>query len=114
MLLVTAVLLLVLVLPPEIGIPLVVLAAFGEVLEVVFWRRFLSRYRVVTGAEGLIGEEAIVAEACEPDGSVRLRGEIWRARAGARCALGERVRVTGVDGLTLEVEPVALNGKGPR
>jgi membrane-bound serine protease (ClpP class) len=107
MLLVTAILLLIFVVPPAIGIPLVILAAIAEVLELVFWRRYLARYRVTTGSEALVGEEATVVEPCAPEGTVRLRGEIWKARSSFPCAAGERVRVTGVDGLTLEVEPPA-------
>jgi membrane-bound serine protease (ClpP class) len=38
------------------------------------------------------------------EGTVSIRGELWRARARIRIAAGESVRVVGVDGLTLEVE----------
>jgi membrane protein implicated in regulation of membrane protease activity len=40
---------------------------------------------------------------------VFLNGALWRARStdGERVELGNRVRVRSVDGLTLEVEPVA-------
>ena len=106
MLLAAAIVLLVFeVVPPAIGIPLVIVAAIAEVLELVAWRRYLARYRVSTGSEGLVGEEATVVEPCAPEGTVRLRGEIWKARSPFPCAAGERVRVTAVDGLTLEVEP---------
>jgi membrane-bound serine protease (ClpP class) len=93
------------VLPPWLGLIAVVTGIVVEVAEVGFWIRFLRRYRVQTGAEGLIGSVAEVVEACDPDGRVRLRGEIWRAR-GSRsdpAAVGQRVEVTAVDGLTLEV-----------
>jgi membrane-bound serine protease (ClpP class) len=75
-----------------------------EIAEVYFWLRFLKRYRVQTGAEGLVGQAAEVFQALDPEGRVRLRGEIWRARSSTPAAAGERVRVTAVDGLTLEVE----------
>jgi membrane-bound serine protease (ClpP class) len=100
------------VLPPGLGIAAVALGIVVEVAEVGFWVRFLRRYRVTTGAEGLIGARGEVIEACSPEGRVRLRGEIWHARCPAGAAVGDRVRVTGVDGLTLEVK--AENGKGPR
>jgi membrane-bound serine protease (ClpP class) len=93
------------VLPPGLGIAAVALGIVVEVAEVGFWIRFLRRYRVTTGAEGLIGATAEVIETCEPRGRVRLRGEIWRARCASRAEVGERVTVTGVDGLTLEVAP---------
>jgi membrane protein implicated in regulation of membrane protease activity len=86
------------VLPDPWRIVLLVCAAFIEVGEVYFWIRFLRRYRVTTGVEGMVGE---TAEVIGP-GRVRVRGEIWNARGadGAR-----RVRVAAVDGLTLVVEP---------
>jgi membrane protein implicated in regulation of membrane protease activity len=80
-------------------------AAAIEVGEVLFWRRFLRRYRIRTGPEALIGERAEVVAPCAPEGTVRFRGELWRARCGSPAAAGERVRIARVEGLTLEVEP---------
>jgi len=82
-----------------------VLAAFVEVGEVYFWIRFLRRYRITTGAEGMIGEVGEAISRCDPRGRVRLRGEIWNARCedGAVDA-GARVVVRAVEGLTLVVE----------
>jgi membrane-bound serine protease (ClpP class) len=111
MLLVGAIALALFVLPPGWGLAVVTLGIVIEVVEVGFWIRFLRRYRVTTGAEGLIGAKAEVIEACDPSGRVRFRGEIWHARCPAGASVGEAVTVIGVDGLTLEVE---RNGKGPR
>ncbi|HEY6638624.1 MAG TPA: NfeD family protein [Solirubrobacterales bacterium] len=110
MLLIGAIALALFVLPPAWGLALVVVAMVVEVAEVGFWIRFLRRYRVTTGAEGLIGATAEVIETCDPSGRVRLRGEIWHARCPGGAGVGERVKVTAVGGLTLEVE---RNGKGP-
>jgi len=93
------------VLPPGLGIAAVTLGIVVEVSEVGFWMRFLRRYRIRTGAEGLIGASAEVIQRCDPVGRVRLRGEIWHARCSSPADVGERVTVTRVDGLTLEVEP---------
>jgi membrane-bound serine protease (ClpP class) len=98
----------VLVLPPAWGIAAVTLGIVVEVAEVGFWIRFLRRYRVTTGAEGLVGARGEVIEACDPQGRVRIRGEIWRARCGSRADVGEQVTVTGLEGLTLEVDLSAL------
>ena len=106
MLLIGAIALAIFVLPPAWGLAAIVVAMVIEVAEVGFWIRFLRRYRVQTGAEGLEGAVAEVVEACDLEGRVRLRGEIWRARCSYPAAVGEQVRVTGVDGLTLEVGPV--------
>ena len=110
MLLVGAILLAFFVLPPGWGIAAVALGIAIEVAEVGFWIRFLRRYRVRTGVEGLIGSTGEVIETCDPRGRIRLRGEIWHARCASRAEVGERVTVTGVDGLTLEVE--TLEGQG--
>jgi membrane-bound serine protease (ClpP class) len=107
MLIAVAILLLVFVLPPAVGIAVLVAAIALEALEVVFWLRFLRRYRISTGAEGMVGEVGVIADPCRPEGTVRLRGEIWRARCPGGAAPGETVKVTAVDGLTLEVEPQA-------
>lgn len=105
MLLAIAILLTVFVLSPPIGIAVIVLAAGVEVGEVLFWRRFLRRYRVSTGAEALIGESVEVVEACDPTGRVKVRGELWNARAPQPLEAGAVARVTAVDGLTLEIAP---------
>ena len=77
-----------------------------EVGEVYLWIRFLRRYRVTTGAEGMVGEPGEVLERCNPRGRVRVRNEIWNARTDPGTAeVGERITVRGVDGLTLIVDP---------
>jgi membrane-bound serine protease (ClpP class) len=92
-------------LPEPWGLVAVAAAAVIEVGEIWFWIRFLRRYRVTTGAEGLVGELGEVVRACEPTGRVRVKGELWQARCATPAIVGQRVRVTAVDGLTLEVEP---------
>jgi membrane-bound serine protease (ClpP class) len=103
-LLVVSILLAVFVLSPALGVAVMALAAVVEVAEVFFWRRFLRRYRVRTGAEALVGARVEVVEACDPNGRVRVRGELWNARAREPLAVGETATVTAVDGLTLEIE----------
>ncbi len=83
MLLAIAILLTVFVLSPRTGFAVIALAAAVEVGEYFFWRRFLRRYRIRTGAEALIGEQVRVVEACDPLGRVRVRGELWNARSPA-------------------------------
>jgi membrane-bound serine protease (ClpP class) len=65
-----------------------------------------SRRRpVVAGKEALLGDfgEAVSWE--HGEGRVRLRGEIWRARAESPLAPGARVKVVAREGLVLIVEP---------
>jgi membrane protein implicated in regulation of membrane protease activity len=104
-LLVGAIVLALFVLPPGWGIAAVAAGIVIEVAEVGFWVRFLRRYRISAGPEALIGTGAEVVEACHPHGRVRLRGEIWHARCSDGGAeVGESVVVTGIIGLTLQVE----------
>jgi membrane-bound serine protease (ClpP class) len=93
------------ILPSPWNVVLFGLAVFFEIGEVYLWTRFLERYRVRGGAEGMLGERATVIEACDPDGLVRVRGEVWKARAENEASLeeGTRAVVRAVDGLTVAV-----------
>jgi membrane-bound serine protease (ClpP class) len=93
------------VLPGPWNVVVLAVAAVIEVGEVFFWIKFLRRYRVQTGAEGLVGEKGEVIQELAPDGRVRVHGEIWSARSPVPAAVGQAVRVAEVDGLTLVVEP---------
>jgi membrane-bound serine protease (ClpP class) len=68
-----------------------------------------QRLAPATGASAMIGEIGSALTALSPAaaGQVRLHGEIWRARSYTPVQPGGRVRVQSLDGLTLEVEPVA-------
>jgi membrane-bound serine protease (ClpP class) len=94
------------VLPSPWGVAGVIVATAIEVLEIAFWRRFLRRYRIQTGAEAMVGTHAEVLEDCSPDGRVRLGGEIWNARSEVAVTRGQVVRIASVEGLTLLVEPI--------
>lgn len=96
-------------LPSPLNVILFGLAVFAEIGEVYLWIRFLERYRVRGGAEGMIGERATVIEACDPDGLVRVRGEVWKARAADLGSFGEgeRTTVLAVEGLRVTIGPEA-------
>ena len=55
----------------------------------------------------LVGRVASVERALAPEGFVMVEGELWRARGGATCERGARVRVVGARGCVLLVEPLA-------
>jgi membrane protein implicated in regulation of membrane protease activity len=83
--------------------------AFGVCLvsfagEVGFWHRRVRGQRPTVGAETLIGEKAVVVTACQPDGQIRLRGEIWEARCAEGATRGDAVIVTAKEDLRLVVE----------
>ncbi|WP_048149560.1 NfeD family protein [Thermococcus sp. AM4] len=59
-----------------------------------------------TGAEALVGRTAVVVEDLLPEGLVKLDGELWRAKClHGTARRGEKVRVAGVEGTKLIVEP---------
>lgn len=99
------------VLPAPWNVAAVCAAAVVEVGEIWLWLRFLRRYRVQGGAEGMVGERAEVIEDCDPRGRVKLRGEIWAAEAEEESLpAGARVRVQAVEGLRVRV---GLDGGEP-
>lgn len=67
-----------------------------------------SRFSTPTvGRESMIGEMGEAMAEMSPDGVVRVREALWPARTNRATpiAVGERVRVVGIDGPLLEVEP---------
>jgi membrane-bound serine protease (ClpP class) len=52
----------------------------------------------------MIGSTGEVVSWGEGEGRISVGGEIWAARAGASLVKGQKVRVVGRTGLTLEVE----------
>jgi membrane-bound serine protease (ClpP class) len=61
--------------------------------------------KVVTGNAGMLGLVGKAETAVARQGMVFVRGELWKARSETEIARGEPVRVTGIEGLTLVVEP---------
>lgn len=59
------------------------------------------------GREGFIGEMGSAVGVLAPEGVVRVRGATWRARTNRATPIddGAPVRVVGIDGLVLDVEP---------
>ena len=63
-----------------------------------------QRRRPLTGDAALLGQRGVADTDLAPDGWIRVLGERWRALAEAPpVPSGEKVTVTGVDGLTLRV-----------
>jgi membrane-bound serine protease (ClpP class) len=104
MILVLAILLALFVLESPWNVVAIVGAGAIETLEVVVFVRWSQRRRVQVGAETLVGETAEVVTPLRPNGQVRLHGELWGASCAEGALPGELVRVTAVEGLTLEVE----------
>ncbi|WP_311943742.1 NfeD family protein [Halomonas piscis] len=84
----------------------VALLAAGLMLWVVTRFLALRRRPPRTGQDELVGCRARVEADFTDSGHVRLKGERWKARSARPLSRGQAVRVTAVDGLVLEVEPL--------
>ncbi|MFM7719346.1 MAG: NfeD family protein [Actinomycetota bacterium] len=77
---------------------------YGFVLTVALQ----SRERITSTQEGLIGLVGETRSELRPEGSVHVKGTLWRGRAASgTIPAGTRVRVRGLDGLVLRVEAEA-------
>lgn len=66
-----------------------------------------QRRKPTTGAQGIIGEVGVALEKLEPEGRVKVHGEIWHAVSDTLIKENERVRVSALkEGLILKVEPL--------
>lgn len=66
-----------------------------------------SRHKpVVSGQEQLIGQQGIVT--VDSDGRIWmvLEGEQWQCKSGKKLKTGQRVKVIGLEGLILQIEPI--------
>lgn len=96
---------------------LTVSVTFGVIMVLIAFGAIRSRGVMATpgtaGAPFVIGSRGSVRRPLEPLGSVFVAGEEWTARAGAGARLerGVPIRVVGVDGLTLVVEPDASSSE---
>lgn len=97
----------------------IVVVCLGVVLFMVGGMTAMLRSRFSTptvGREGMIGELGSAEVAVAPDGVVRVRDALWRARTNRATPVGagDTVRVVSVDGLVLEVEPEAGGARDHR
>jgi membrane-bound serine protease (ClpP class) len=83
----------------------VALAASAGLLTILLMLVRVRRRPVVSGREGLIGAHAEALEDFAARGTVLLHGERWTAVSRKPVREGERLRVTRIDGLVVEVEP---------
>ena len=93
---------------PEMRIPMLTLlpAALVTAAWTVLLVRLVvqsQRRRATTGEAGMLGQPGVAETGLDPEGWVRVQGERWRALAEGPVAPGDKVLVTGVDGLTLRV-----------
>jgi len=80
-------------------------ATLSAFMVLVGYLVFKSQKKKPTlGMEGLLGEIGEVKVGLNPTGKIFVHGEYWNAEGDGEIALGEKVRVVGVEGMTLKVQ----------
>ena len=69
--------------------------------------------KMVSGAQGIIGETGIAQTALSPRGKIFVHGELWDAVSSSDVSAGEPVIVRRIDGLLLQVEPLGATQPAP-
>lgn len=64
------------------------------------------RQDISMGENSMVGMKGVARGDFDGSGTVLVRGEIWKARSTVPLAEGQEVRVTGIDGMIMQVEPL--------
>ena len=96
--------------PPEVRIhlstALAVTIPFALITVFLFTLALRARRnKTITGVESMAGETGEARTALSPGGKVFVHGEYWDAVSNTPVEEGREVRVVGVEGLRLRVEP---------
>jgi membrane-bound serine protease (ClpP class) len=102
---------------PGFGLPIaaVIGAAAGSFAIIAAIGMLAARSRaqpVVSGKEYLLGATGVVLNTSTAQTFARVQGEMWQVQSSTPLAVGERVRVTGIEGLTLTVVPDQREARG--
>jgi len=97
---------------PGFGISIKFVVTIAAVFALLFiWLlTYLLKLRkrgAVSGKDSIIGGVGMAMQAFSGEGKVWLEGEAWAAHSGVTIERDQHVVVRALDGLTLEVEPVA-------
>jgi membrane-bound serine protease (ClpP class) len=84
------------------GLVIVILASLITFIAYIFLPQLKQP---VTGAEGMVGMTGVVVETLNPNGTVRIRGELWNAVSiNGLIEREEKAMVEKVNGLNLLVK----------
>ncbi len=90
----------------QISIPLIITTAIliGGFFVFALGMTFKTmRKKPTTGKKGIIGQVGRVKKKIEGEGVVSVSGELWQAESDEVIEEGEKVKVIGIEGLTLKV-----------
>lgn len=88
--------------PVIIGVAALGALVFGAVATLALQAR---KRRVVSGQEQMVGASGEALESFKTEGRVRVHSEDWRAHTRVPVKKGKKIRVTGMEGLVLMIEP---------
>ena len=86
-----------------VSVPLGLITAF--LMSIALKAR---RNKMVSGAQGLIGETGIAQTTLSPRGKIFVHGELWDAVSSSEVSVGQSVVVRRIDGLLLQVDPLVV------
>ena len=76
--------------------------ALIEIAEIAVWLRW-RKVAPRSGVEMMVGMTGVALTDCDPEGQIKVKGQIWKARCADGVVAGTTVRVTAVNGLKLDV-----------
>ena len=89
---------------------IIVVAVVAALIEIPYYRWIAPTHSPLsTTSGGLVGAEAIVIVPIVPNtlkGKVRVRSEVWSAKASVPIAEGTRVKIVHGEGVSVTVVPV--------
>jgi membrane-bound serine protease (ClpP class) len=98
---------------PELRLPFAIILptalAIGAVMALIVWLVIkVHRKKAMSGREGLLYEIGVASTDLEPDveGKVFVHGETWNAISKEKIMKGEKVKVSAVKEMNIEVEKI--------
>jgi len=82
---------------------LAALVVLGAVMVFLVSKSQFSPVFAGSGADGLVGQTAVAVSKIDPEGRIKLQGELWNARSAEPIESGESVRILEVHDLVLTV-----------
>lgn len=85
--------------------------SIGFLLVVLNFAMRARQRPVVSGREQMLGASGEVLASTEGGVFARVHGEVWKVHANAPLGIGQTVKVVGINGLVLTVEPTRPEGE---
>jgi membrane-bound serine protease (ClpP class) len=90
-------------------IAVILLASIGFSCFTYYLGRSALKKKIITGTEAIIGRTGRVISDINPEGYIRVRGEVWKATADEKLNIDDEVTVLSVKGFMLTVAGTKQN-----